>query len=149
MGAKRVLPFLLLLAALAAVSGFMMSHMSWIGKVGINLMHKEYKFLKVWWQGGVVVYGALLLFFMIQYFLQKQLPFVVAKMLHVLFLLAAIGGLYYTFSDFSNDFTHRLLRDVFHMGAYLFWVGWMLISIFFISIKRPTVIIAGSREPIV
>ncbi len=141
---KRTILFLLLLAGLSAVSGFLMSNMSWIGRVGINLMHKEYKFLKVWWQGGAVVYGALLVLFFIQWMLQKSLPFVVAKIVHVLLFAAAVYGLYFTYSDFSDDFTHRLLRDVFHVGAYLFWAGWMLISIFFISERRKKVIISDS-----
>lgn len=141
---KRTILFLLLLAGLSAVSGFLMSNMSWIGRVGINLMHKEYKFLKVWWQGGAVVYSALLILFFIHWILQKSLPFVVAKIVHVLLFGVAVYGLYFTYSDFSDDFTHRLLRDVFHVGAYLFWAGWMLISIFFISERRKKVIVSDN-----
>lgn len=145
---QRTIPFILLLAALSAVSGFMMSNMSWIGRIGINLMHKEYKFLKVWWQGGLAVFAALILLFIIQTVIQKKAGFIVGKLLHLLCFAAAIGGLYFTFSDFSNDITHRLLRDVFHVGAYLFWVGWMLISVFFLAIRRAIVINSGSKEPL-
>ncbi|PQJ10038.1 cytochrome d ubiquinol oxidase subunit II [Flavipsychrobacter stenotrophus] len=147
MGAKRTIPFLLLLAGLSAVSGFLMSNMSWIGRIGINLIHKEYKFLKVWWQGALAVYVALLVLFVVQYIIQKRTHFVVGKLLHVLCFAAAIGGLYFTFSDFSNDITHRMLRDVFHVGAYLFWVGWMLISIFFLAIRRAVITNSDSMEP--
>ena len=142
---KRTIPFLFLLAGLSAVSGFLMSNMSWIGRVGINLVHKEYKFLKVWWQGGAVVYAALLFLFFIQWLLQKSLPFALGKVVHVLLFFAAVYGLYFTYSDFSDDFTHRLLRDVFHVGAYLFWAGWMLISIFFISERRKKATVADSK----
>ncbi len=147
MGAKRTIPFLLLLAGLSAVSGFLMSNMSWIGRIGINLIHKEYKFLKVWWQGALAVYVALLLLFVVQYIIQTRTHFVVCKLLHVLCFAAAIGGLYFTFSDFSNDITHRMLRDVFHVGAYLFWVGWMLISVFFLAIRRSIITNSDNKEP--
>lgn len=147
MGAKRTIPFLLLLAGLSAVSGFLMSNMSWIGRIGINLIHKEYKFLKVWWQGALAVYVALLLLFVVQYIIQTHTHFVVGKLLHVLCFAAAIGGLYFTFSDFSNDITHRMLRDVFHVGAYLFWVGWMLISVFFLAIRRSIITNSDNKEP--
>jgi hypothetical protein len=122
--------------------------MSWIGRVGINLMHKEYKFLKVWWQGALAVYVALLVLFVIQYILQKRTHFVVGKLLHIICFAAAIGGLYFTFSDFSDDITHRMLRDVFHVGAYLFWVGWMMISVFFLLVKKGHVKGSDNTEPI-
>lgn len=40
---------LILLAALAALSGYLLSKASLVGKAGITLMYQEYKFLKVWW----------------------------------------------------------------------------------------------------
>lgn len=138
---KRTILFLLLLAGLAAVSGFMMSHMSWIGRVGINLVHKEYKFLKVWWQGAAVVYSAFLVLFVIHWGIQKLLPLAVARIIHILLFAVAAYGLFLTFSDFSDDFTHRLLKSVFHLGAYLFWVGWMLICIFYASIRKKVIVI--------
>lgn len=133
---KRTIPFLLFLGAYSAVSGYLMSNMSWVGRLGINLMHKEYKFLKTWWQGGAVVYVVLLLLFGIQLLIQKGLPNVLSKIVHVLLFGAAVYGFYFTYSDFSDDWTHKLLREVFHVGAYMFWFGWMLISIFFLSERR-------------
>ncbi len=145
---KKTILFLLLLAGLSALSGFLMSEMSWIGRVGINLMHKEYKFLKVWWQGAAVVYGVLLVLFGIQSVLHRAANIWVARLLHVVFLAGAVGGLYITNADFSDDFSHNLLKQRFHMGAYLFWGGWMLISLFFLAKKQkkaPLVTDAGSK----
>ena len=133
---KRNILFTLLLAMLSAISGFLMSNMSWIGRIGINMMHKEYKFLKVWWQGGLAVFGALMLLFLIHALLEKKLPFIVAKVMHVLMFFAAVFGLWYTYNDFYDDITHRLLRNVFHIGAYLFWAGWMMTCFFFLAKKR-------------
>ena len=133
---KRNILFILLLAMLSAISGFLMSNMSWIGRIGINLMHKEYKFLKVWWQGGLVVFGALMVLFALHAILEKALPFILAKIMHVVLFFAAVGGLYYTYTDFSDDVSHRWLRDVFHVGAYLFWAGWMMTCVFFLTSKK-------------
>ena len=134
---KKNILFLLFMAMLSAVSGLLMSKMSFIGRVGINLMHKEYKFLKVWWQGALAVFAALLLLFIVHAIVQKVFPIMLARFIHFVLLLAAIGGLYLTYSDFEDDFSHHLLRNNFHLGAYLFWGAWMLMCIFFMTKKAP------------
>ena len=50
-----------LLAILSTVSGYLLSKASLVGRIGINLFYKEYKFLKVWWQGALVVFIVLLI----------------------------------------------------------------------------------------
>ncbi len=129
---KRTILFLLFLAGLAIASGYLMSQMSWIGRLGINLVHKEYKFLKYWWQGAAVVYGVLLLLFVIQSVVHRAAHIAVARIIHFLFLVGAAGGFYLTQQDFSDDFSHHLLKQRFHIGAYLFWVGWACICVFFL-----------------
>ncbi len=133
---KRAIELLILLAIISLASGYLMSQMSFAGRLGINLVHKEYKFLKTWWMGAAVVYGALLALYLIQSLLDKDMGYTVAKIIHFLLFLAAIGGFYLTYADFDDDFTHKILRQRFHIGAYLFWVGWMLISLYFITKKR-------------
>ena len=128
---KRTVLFIAFLAALSAVSGYLMSQMSWIGRLGINLMHHEYKFLKVWWQGGALVFGVLFFLFLLQSFLHRSLNLILARVIHLAFLGAAVYGVYFTYTDFNTDFTHSLLKQRFHLGAYLFWVGWMSICIFY------------------
>ena len=139
---KKAIQLLLFLAALSAISGYLMSQMSFVGRIGINIIHRDYKFLKIWWQGAITVYTVLLAVFLIHALLHKILQNVVAKIVHFLFFTAGVVGMYFTFVDFEDDFTHKLLRQRFHIGAYLFWVGCMLISLFFItqkkSIKSPT-----------
>ncbi len=132
----RNLPFILYLAVLSALSGWLMSHMSWLGRIGINWFHKEYKFLKVWYQGGGLVFGILLLLFLLQWLADRKLPQTTARIIQVVALLAAICGLWVTYSDFRSDFTHNILKERFHLGAYLFWVGWMSISLFLLVTYR-------------
>lgn len=136
---RRNLPFVVFLAVISAISGWLMSKMSWIGRVGINWMHKEYKFLKTWYQGAGVVFGMLILLFFVQLLVQKKLPVATRRVAHVIALLVAIAGLYFTYHDFRSDITHSLLKERFHLGAYLFWIGWISISIFFLTERKPAV----------
>ena len=141
---KRTFLFILILAALSAFSGYLMSQMSWIGRVGISLIHQEYQFLKVWWQGGAVVFLVLLFIFLMHTLLHRALKRWLALLVHILLLLVAIGGMAFTYHDFDDDFTHSILKQRFHIGAYLFWVSWMLICIFFLT-KRKHVVRIGTK----
>ncbi|NDC43364.1 MAG: hypothetical protein EBZ77_17745 [Chitinophagia bacterium] len=105
---KKNFLFLIVLALLSVISGVLMSEMSWIGRVGINLIHKEYKFMKVWWQGALVVYTALLVLFIIHAIVQRTFASGLAKTIHALLLLAAAGLMYLAYTDFSDDFSHKL-----------------------------------------
>lgn len=112
--------------------GYLLSKSSLIGRTGINLFYKEYKFLKLWWQGALVVLltWALLavIFFITQRKASKQTFIVICA---VMLILGAIG-MYFTYYDFRHTLTHRLLGERFHLGAYIFWIVWMLISIYFL-----------------
>ena len=135
---RRHLPFLLYLTALSALSGWLMSHMSWIGRVGVNMFHKEYRFLKVWYKGGLTVLVILLLLFFLQHLAQRRLPRTTARAVQGIALLIAVAGLFLTYSDFRSDFTHNILKERFHLGAYLFWVGWISISLYmFVTARLP------------
>jgi len=133
---KHSLPFILYLAVLSAISGWLMSRMSWIGRVGVNLIHKEYKFLKTWYEGGGIVFGVLLILFLLQYLSRRRMAPIVSISLQLLALIAAICGLWLTYSDFREDFTHSILKERFHLGAYLFWVGWISISLYCLAVIR-------------
>lgn len=130
---RRNLPFVLFLAILSMIAGYLLSKMSWIGRVGINLLHREYKFLKVWYKGAAVIFLTWMVFFGLQSWAQKKLSATGARMVHIVALLAAVAGLYITYRDFRSDFSHGLLKERFHLGAYLFWIGWMSISLFFLT----------------
>jgi hypothetical protein len=128
--------FLLFLAILSVLSGWLMSRMSWIGRMGINLFHKEYRFLKVWYRGAGAVFATLLALFLIQWLLDRKLPRMGARATQLAGLAAAICGLWLTYSDFRTDFSHSILKERFHLGAYLFWIGWMCISLYLLVTVR-------------
>ena len=133
---KRTPILFILLIALSCTSGYLMSRSSWIGKVGITFFHKEYNLTKVWWQGASAVFIILLLLFLLHTFLQGRLHIMAARLTHFVLLLAAGAGLYLTYRDFHNDFTHHLLGRHFHYGFYLLWVGWMMVALFFLFAKK-------------
>ena len=129
--------FLCILAMLSAASGYLMSKASWIGRVGISLFHKEFNLLKIWWEGASAVFIVLIILFLLHAFVQARLHIVAARVLHVVLLLAAIGGAYLTYLDFTNDFSHHLMGWRFHLGFYLFWAGWVLMCLFFLTKRKP------------
>lgn len=123
---------LLLLTALAALSGYLLSKASLVGKVGITLVYKEYSFLKVWWQGALVVLACWMVFFLVQGWVSRRAKGGNAALAHVVAIIVAGIGLFFTYQDFRNDLSHRLLGERFHLGGYLFWIGWMIISLFYL-----------------
>ena len=137
---KRTALFLSLLAVLSIISGYLLSNASLVGKVGISVFYKQYQFLKTWWQGALIVFAVLLIFFLVQGFAEKKLIKTRANLLHVSMILLALTGLYFTYYDFRHTTTHRLLGERFHIGAYLFWIDWIIISLFYLTQKKPETI---------
>jgi hydrogenase-4 membrane subunit HyfE len=140
MNAKRVSFLVVLLAALACLSGYLMSKASFIGRVGMTYVYKEYRFLKTWWQGALAVFVVWVILLIIQTIIEKKLSKATATIIHAIFILLALIGLYFTYSDFQHTTSHRWLKEKFHIGAYLFWLGWIIISAFCIVQKRTNII---------
>lgn len=133
---KRAIPVIILLAILSAISGILMSDMNFIGRLGVNIVHREYKFLKIWWQGALAVFTTLLILFAIQSILKMKLSKSVSSTVQIVLFFAALGGLYLTYDDFRHDFTHKIIGERIHLGVYLFWVGWMIVSLFHLFSNR-------------
>ncbi len=136
---KRNIIFLVVLAMLSAISGYLLSKASWLGKVGMTFFYKEYNLLKVWWQGAIAVYLFLMLLFLGHTLIQRTLPAITARLLHIIALMTAITALYFTYDDFTTELTHKLLGRRFHYGFYLVWIDWMLICLFFAFKKKPVI----------
>ncbi|MCO6564973.1 MAG: hypothetical protein J6581_05965 [Apibacter sp.] len=127
------LSLLLLFEILVSISiGFLMSKMSWIGRMGINLFRNEYKILKVWWKTALMVLSIQLLLILIQYIIKRTCKVTISKLLFFLFLLSGCIGLVYTYHDFSTVYEHRIMKERFHLGGYLFWIGWIVSNLYFL-----------------
>ena len=136
MNAKRISLLVLFLALLACLSGYLMSKASFIGRLGMTYVYKEYKFLKTWWQGALAVFVVWMIVLIVQTIVERKLSKAKATVVQVIFILLALVGLYFTYSDFQHTTSHRWLKEKFHIGAYLFWLGWIIISVFCIVQKR-------------
>lgn len=132
---KRFIPLTLFLLFLAMISGYLMSKASLAGRIGIGLFYKEYRFLKTWWQGALVVLAVLIILLALLAFLQSRIGAVLFRIVCLVMVLLAIIGFNFTWQDFHHTLTHRMLGGRFQLGAYLFWLGWAVISVFFILNK--------------
>lgn len=136
MNAKRISLLVAFLAALASFSGYLMSQASFIGRLGMTFVYKEYRFLKTWWKGALVVFAVWMILLIVQAIVERKLSKQQAIIVHIICILLALAGLYFTYLDFQNTTSHRWLKERFHIGAYLFWIGWIIISVFFMAQKR-------------
>lgn len=119
-------------ALLCVISAYLISKISLIGKIGIALFYKEYKILRSGWK-------TFLLFFMIQlviigvlYLLHHKRSRKATVCTALGIMAAALIGLGFTYNDFLHTYTHRLLKERFHMGFYLFWIGMIVSCVFFL-----------------
>ncbi|MBS1774294.1 MAG: hypothetical protein JST82_15665 [Bacteroidetes bacterium] len=131
---KKSIFILTLLAILATISGYMLHKVSWVGRLGINLFYDEYQIFKSWWKSALLVYGIYLILYFFHWLINKKSSN--AVLAHVLAILIAICGLYYTYNDFRHDWSHKIAGERFHIGFYLFWMGWIVISLFFIFQRK-------------
>lgn len=143
---KRNFSLIVFLALLSCVSGYMMSKGSWIGKIGMGIFYKQYLFLKIWWQGAIAVFTLLLLLFIMHFALQRVLSAAAGRISNIIALLVAIGGLYINYSQFRTDFSYRLMGERFHIGFYLFWLGWIFICLSFLFRKKMPIEIERKDE---
>lgn len=130
---KKIFPLIAITAALSLLSGILMSKMSFLARTSMNIFRKKYQyyeFMRTWWQGALAVFSVLMLFMVIQLLVKKRYPKTVSTVVQAGSLLLAIAGLYLTYHDFRHDLTHRWVGERFHLGFYLFWIGWMIVSIY-------------------
>jgi CDP-diglyceride synthetase len=126
---KRGFILFLLLAGIATVSGIFMSHATWLGRVGITFFHKDYNFLKIWWQGAIAVCLIYVLVHYLQLWIKHKLNPPTQKLVPFVLLLLAIVGWYFSYDDLNNNFTHHLLGRRFRYGVYVFWLGWAIVAL--------------------
>lgn len=122
-----------ILALLSILCGYLFSKASLIGKAGMTFVYKEYAFLKTWWQGALFVFVVWMVLLLVQGLAQRKGK---GNWVYISFIVLAIFGIYFTYQDFRHTLSHRLLGERFHLGGYLFWAGWILISIYYLANNR-------------
>jgi len=132
---KKLITLNAILVTLAIIIGWTLSKASLVGKVGIHFLHREYAFLNSWWKGALLIWAIWLGLEIIQYRIWKRNRRNINLAIQASFIFLAVLGLFYTYLDFRT-FSHGLLGDRFHIGGYLFWIGWCIISFFFIKLRN-------------
>lgn len=133
---KRLFPLSIFILVLSVITGFLFSKMSFVGRLGVRLFYKEYSFLKTWWKGALVVFAILFTLMLLQNIIQQKFEKRKAIFYHSIAVIVALIGMYFTYRDFQDYYMHRWLKEKFHLGGYLFWLGWISISLFFIYEKQ-------------
>lgn len=128
---RNYLLLLFILICLSVLSGNLTAGVSLIGKIGISFFYKQFSFFQSWWQSALVCFALMLIIGIILYLIDKALNGVKRKTVLILFFLIFLAGLYFTFRDFRTDLSHRWLGERFHVGIYLYWTGFGIISLFF------------------
>ncbi len=122
-------------ALLCWLDVYLISKISWIGKLGIATVHKEYRLLRSDWKTFLLLFGLQIILIITLMVIRTKRPGIKTLVISLLLTLGALG-LFLTFRDFIYTYTHRLLKERFHLGFYLFWMGWIGTCIFFLTLKE-------------
>jgi hypothetical protein len=133
---RRSASLTLFLALFSVVVGYLLSNVSFVGKIGIGVFYEQYDFLKDWWKGAILVFAVWIFLYALQSLIQRTASRGVSIAVDIAALLAALVGLYLSYDDFRRDLSHRWLGERFHIGIYLFWIGWLIISIYLLLNRK-------------
>ena len=114
------------------LQAYLISRISLIGRIGIATIHKEYALLRSGWKTFLLIFGIQLAIILLLAILQKKVRRKTITLTASILIALAVLGLLYTYYDFQYTFSHKLLKERFHLGFYLFWLGWISSCIFFI-----------------
>ncbi len=130
---KRILILIQIIFSL--ISGIMISKMSFIGKIGISLVYREYSIFKTWWKTALAIFLIMLVLNLI--FISCKKLFSTKSVRFVAFILIIIGilGSIYTYYDFTST-SHKYMKSSFHFGGYLFWINWFFTCFYFLFSKN-------------
>lgn len=135
---KRNVILVISLAIVSILIGYLLSSISLVGRAGINFVYTEYSFLKSWWKGAALVFVVWMILFMLQKTLLSKVSKTTSNLVQAIAILIAVASLFFSYSDFRNSLSHRWLGESFHLGVYLFWLGWIVISVFLLLRKNET-----------
>ena len=127
---------------------YFISKISWIGKIGIRFAYKEYSFLRSPLKTYMLLFGVQLIVIALLIYAYNKLDRKKYLLTIAGVVVVTVIGLLFTYNDFSNTYTHRLLKERFHLGFYLFWLGIIASCVFFAVLPRPIKKGPDSAEPL-
>ena len=117
------------LIMLSVVVGFLLST-----SAQDDIIYQEYEFLKEWWIGGLLVFVTLIFLFAVQSVMGRILSRKGALVINIIAILLAIAGWVYTYMLSFREGVPSM--DRFYIGMYLFWAGWMVVSVYLLMSKK-------------
>lgn len=141
----RITILILAQALLCLLETYLISKISFIGRVGIATIHKEYRLLRSGWKTFLLLFSIQFAIIIILNIIWKKVSRKSMMLTASTLLGLAVIGFLITFQDFLHTYTHRLLKERFHLGFYIFWLSWMGSCIFFLM--TPDAINAKNTEP--
>jgi hypothetical protein len=117
---------------------YLISKISTIGKIGIALFYKEYSLLRSGWKTFFLFFAIQMAVIAVLYITNLRSSKKAARLTAYVLIGMALLGLWFNLDDFLHTYSHRLLKERFHLAFYLFWAGWIASCVFFIlnPIKR-------------
>ncbi|MDO5655156.1 MAG: hypothetical protein Q4G27_03335 [Flavobacteriaceae bacterium] len=119
---------------LSAISAWLISQMSFIGKLGIGLFYKEYKILKSPIETGILIFALQMFVVILLFICWRFISNKATRIVSLLVIFLACIGLAYTIHDFTYEFSHRILKSKFHTGFYLIWAGMIISALIYLFI---------------
>ncbi|MGE9314121.1 cytochrome d ubiquinol oxidase subunit II [Niabella sp. CJ426] len=138
---RNYLLLFFILIFLSLLSGNLTAGVSLVGKIGISFFYKQFSFFQSWWQSSLVCLALMLVVGAILYFIDRSTNGLKRKIVLIACFLIFLTGLYFTFSDFRTDLAHRWLGERFHVGVYLYWIGFGIISLFFALTEKKKIMV--------
>ena len=131
---KKSTSILLFQGLISVVSGILITQMSLLGRIGIHTMYRQFLVFRSWWKTALLFFAAQCLLLALLYGVRKAMRLSSAKKVAWILLLIGILGAGTTYWDFSHTM-HKVMKAKFHFGFYLFWLGWAVNCLYFISLK--------------
>lgn len=145
---RNYLLLFFILVCLSLLSGNLTAGVSLIGKIGISFFYKQFSFFQSWWQSALVCLSLMSVVGTVLYFLDRSMSGLRRKTVLIGCFLVFLAGLYFTFRDFRTDLAHRWLGERFHVGVYLYWIGFGIISLFFALTEKKMITTVSDTETI-
>jgi hypothetical protein len=145
--ARRIFTLLLCQLLLCWLETYLISKISLIGKVGIATVHHEYALLRSFWKTYALLSILQVALIITLYVLGKRSSKKITNLVSTVLLVAGLLGLVFTFLDFLHTYSHRLLKERFHLGFYIFWLSWMCTCLFFLFSDKIMLLFAKDTAP--
>lgn len=133
----RYTSLLLLQAFLSVISGILITKMSFLGRIGVHTMYREYLVFRSWYKTALLLFVVQVVLILILSICKKIMTTALTRFVSLCFIAVGAIGLFFTYTDFTTT-SHRVMKASFHWGFYIFWIGWFISCLFFLFKKSNT-----------